>query len=143
MHAKSHARYRSLFIDYTFKDAISLIWYVVKDVSIIKPILKQWHSVKAEKDRWKHPQQIIFCELNDLIDNKLSAQIMNDAGEYKSLWSLTNSTKSRDPLSTLDHEVLSSQKVLNSNTDQEVKAAPEFQMRVSSALDSTPSTSGR
>ncbi len=143
LHAKSHARYRNLFIDYTFKDAISLIWYVVKDVSIIKPILKQWHGVKAEKDRWNHPQEIIFCEFNDLIENKLSAQIMNDAGEYKSLWQLRNPFKNDQPLSSSSEVSQSGQKVLNSREDQEVRTAPEFQMRVSSGIDSTPSTSGR
>lgn len=143
LHAKSHARYRNLFIDYTFKDAISLIWYVVKDVSIVKPILKQWHGVKAEKDRWNHPQEIIFCELNDLIENKLSAQIMNDAGEYKSLWQLRNPFKTREPLSSFIDASQSSPGALISREDQEVRPALEFQMRVSVGIDSTPSTSGR
>jgi len=112
LHAKSHARYRNLFIDYTFKDAISLIWYVVKDESIIKPILKEWRGIEAEGKRWNHPQKIIFCIYNDLVKNKLDAKIMNDAGEFRTIESLINFEKPSQPLSTQTVENLE-----NANTE--------------------------
>jgi len=111
LHAKSHARYRSLFIDYTFKDAISLIWYVVKDESIIKPILKEWRGVEAEGKRWNHPQKIIFCIYNDLVKNKLDTK-MNDAGEVKTLGSFIKIETTSQPLSTQAVENLE-----NTNTE--------------------------
>jgi hypothetical protein len=137
--AKSHKRYRSLFIDYTYKSAISHVWYVVKDEPIITPILKQWREVMDNK-RLNEGQNIIFSHFDDLISEKHNAKIFDENLNSKSLHSVFSLTRPCQGLSRQNDCDQSTGKILEFKPNQQVTAAPEIEKKVPYVLDPSPPT---
>lgn len=67
LHPKSHKRYRSIFHDYAYKNAISHIFYVVQDKSILKPIASSWVKFKKYL-RFPSEQKLLICVLGELLE---------------------------------------------------------------------------
>jgi hypothetical protein len=137
--AKSHKRYRSLFIDYTYKSAISHVWYVAKDESIITPILKQWREV-MNNERLNEGQKIIFSHFDDLISEKHNAKILDENLNSKSLHSVFSLTRPCQGLSRQNDCDQSTGKILEFKPNQQVTAAPEIEKKVPYVLDPSPPT---
>lgn len=137
--AKSHKRYRSLFIDYTYKSAISHVWYVVKDESIITPILKQWQEVMSNK-RLNEGQKIIFTYFDDLISEKHDAKIFDENLNSKPLHTVFSLTRPCQGLSRETDKELSIGKILEFKPIQDVTTAPEIEKKVPYVLDPSPPT---
>ncbi len=112
------------------------IWYVVKDLSITKPILKQWRTVKA-KARQRLQQTILFTEFDDLICNKPDAKVIDESGSSKSIWELFKTSQGQSGFEDL---ALSSPAVSDPKSNQQDNSAPEFPKSVPSGLDSSLST---
>ena len=74
MHAKSHKRYKNIFKEYTYRDAITHIFYVVKDISITKPIMKVWVERDSRISRYCK-QKLIACVYDELINDFQFAKI--------------------------------------------------------------------
>lgn len=82
LHAKSHARYRSIFNDYVFRPAVSHILYVVKEAKIIKPVAQSFMKNRMNH-KLKSTQKLFFILLEELETNLLTAKICFPAGHEK------------------------------------------------------------
>ena len=140
LHTKAYQRYRNLFYDYCHMDAISLIWYVVKDETIIRPVLKIWHEV-MKHERVKPPQKIIFTLSDDLLANRHEAQIYDDNMKSNSLYSCFALNKTCQGLSTETASALSRCEAKDQKSNQALNPAPELKINVPCALDHSPTTS--
>lgn len=139
LYAKSHKRYRKLLQEYYYKDSIGMIWYVVKDVSIIKPVLLQWQALKANKFR-KPSQELIFSVYDDILKHKNKAKIIFENLETKLLIDAFHIKKSDQGLSSLESDSLSISQDINSKGKQIVGSDSNLEMEVPSALDPSPTT---
>lgn len=133
---KSHVRYKNIFTEYCHVDGIGIIWYVVKDLSISKPILKQWSAVKANS-RIKPQQKILFTEYDDLIRNKQNAKVIDESGGSKSISEVFKTSQGQ---SSFEGAALSRQLASDPKSNQQFTSAPGFPKDVPSALDPSLST---
>jgi hypothetical protein len=132
--AKSHLRYKNIFLEYGRMDAIGVIWYVVRNASITKPILKQWTTLKSKA------QTILLTDYSDLIRNGPLAEITNDKGDVTSVEDVFRTTESSQGQSRFCGNGMSTQPSNESKSKQSDTSAPGFKMLVPSALDPSPST---
>ena len=139
LHAKSHKRYRRLLAEYFYKDSIGVIWYVVKDVSIIKPILMQWQAVQAKK-YGKPTQKIFFSIFDDIIKNKIDSKITDENLEMKCLREVFDTQTSCQGLGNTDNKPLGTCESKIHKESQLVGSVSKFFKDVPSALDSSPTT---
>lgn len=119
---KSHARYKNIFTEYCHMDGIGVIWYVVKDISITKPILKQWLSVKANS-RIKPQQALLFTKFDDLICNGRNAEVIDESGQLKSI---SEHFKTSQGQSSFLGAAMSRSDHSDPKSNQQDNSAPEF-----------------
>ena len=137
--AKSHKRYRNLFLDYSAISAVEVIWYIVKDASITKPLLKLWHVVKQRRGA-KHTQQLLISHFDDLLQRKSEAEIFDENLSSKRFELVFTEAESRQGLSTYNKPRMSSSELNVSDTNQELISAPAAASGVPSVLDSSLTT---
>jgi len=99
LHTKSHKRYRNLFYDYAYMDAIGVILYVVKNASISVPIIKQWHVIR-QKYKFKSSQTLLILELNDLIAGGSRLNVRDASGKANPLFDVFKTCQGLSNLST-------------------------------------------
>lgn len=132
---KSHLRYKKIFQEYRRLDAIGVIWYVLRDKSIAKPIIKQWQSRIN-----KTTQTLLFAQLDDLLTNRENTRITSPDGTSWPLNQVFKLEKLHQGVSSLLSQDQSTQLSGNSMSNQQFTSAPEFPKSVPSALDPSLST---
>ncbi len=121
--AKSHKRYKNLFLDYASMSAIEVIWYIVKDASITKPVLKQWQETKRLKNP-KNTQALFISYFDDLISKKTESEIYDENLRPRKIGLLFTQVPSRQCLSRKDDLGLSTQGTVDLQANRELISAP-------------------
>jgi len=147
LNAKNLARYRKLFFEYSIKNAMSLVWYVVATSSIGNTVLEQWNRTV----RFQYSPVMIVTVLSEVLCDPATARVFTLDREKSRLsdWidikSIPNTDGGDGPQTA--HEVsrqTPSEVSTGADSDpesmQRLASAPEIKRQVPPALDPSPAT---